>query len=130
MKKIILSSFFMMLCTITFSQSTFEIKKIGDQYTSAQITAVFSSADFCGSYYQSKRNLITLNDGSEIELKSGRELVDSGVDIAPSCLLADDSIYFISIWSISQEGYLMKGFDNTLNPTEKEYYHKNNINKQ
>ena len=120
----------MMLCTITFSQSTFEIKKIGDQYSSEQISSVFNSADFCGSYFETKRNLITLNDGSEIELKSGRELVDSGVDIAPSCLLADDSIYFISIWSISQEGYLMKGFDNTLYPTEKEYYRNNNINKQ
>ncbi len=133
MKKILLSSFFMMLCIITFSQSTFEIKKNGDQYTSEQINKVFSSADFCGSYFETKRNLITLNDGSEIELKSGRELVDSGVDIAPSCLLTDDSIYFISTWSISPEGYLMKGFDNTLYPTEKEYYHhhnNNNINKQ
>jgi len=130
MKKIILSSFFMMLCTITFSQSTFEIKNIGDQYSSEQISSVFNSADFCGSYFETKRNLITLNDGSQIELKSGRELANSGISIAPSCLLADYSIYFISIWSISTEGYLMKGFDNTLYPTEKEYYRNNNINKQ
>ena len=130
MKKILLSSLFMMLCIIAFSQSTFEIKKIGNQYSSEQISAVFNSADFCGSYFETKRNLITLNDGSEIELKSGRELVDSEVNIAPSCLLRDDSIYFISTWSISPEGYLMKGFDNTLYPTEKEYYHNNNINKQ
>jgi hypothetical protein len=130
MKKIILSSFFMMLCIIAFSQSTFEIKKIGDQYSSEQIVAVFNSADFCGSYFETKRNLITLNDGSEIELKSGRELIDSEVNIAPSCLLTDDTIYFISTWSISPEGYLMKGFDNTLYPTEKEYYRNNNINKQ
>ncbi len=120
----------MMFCVIALSQSTFEIKKIGDQYTTEQITAVFSSADFCGSYFESKRNLITLNDGSEIELKSGLELANLGVSIAPSCLMNDQSIYYISIWSISPEGYLMKGFDNTLNPTEKEYYRNNNINKQ
>ena len=130
MKKILLSSFFMMLCIIAFSQSTFEIKKIGNQYSSEQISAVFNSADFCGSYFETKRNLITLNDGSEIELKSGNELASAGVSIAPSCVIFDYAIYFNSTWSISQEGYLMKGFDNTLYPTEKEYYRNNNINKQ
>jgi len=130
MKKIILSSFFMMLCIIAFSQSTFEIKKIGDQYSSEQITTVFNSADFCGSYFETKRNLITLNDGSEIELKSSDELASAGKTIPPSCILLDDAVYYKSIWSISPEGYLMKGFDNTLYPTEKEYDHNNNINKQ
>ena len=126
MKKIILSSFFMMLCTITFSQSTFEIKKIGDQYTSAQITAVFSSADFCGSYYQSKRNLITLNDGSEIELKSKSELIALGINISDNCFLDDSITYYTAIWSISNTNMLMKGSNIDLNTTEKKMRVSNN----
>lgn len=118
------------LFCIGFSQSKFDIKTTGTQYSSEQLTAAFNSADLCGSYFQTKRNLIVFNDGSEVELKSGAELINQGTPIPPSCLLNDDTHYVISIWSISNEGYLMKGFDTNAYPTEKEYYHYNNLKKQ
>ena len=126
MKKIILSSFFMMICIFAKSQSNFEIKKIGDQYTSAQITTVFNSADFCGSYYQSKRNLITLNDGSEIELKSKSELIALGINISDNCFLDDSTPYHSAIWSISNTNKLMKGSNNDINTFDKKMRISNN----
>lgn len=130
MKKTILSLVMMMFSVCLFAQNTFEIKKVGSQYSSSQITAAFASADFCGSYFQSKRNILVFNDGSEVELKSKAELLGQGISLPESCFISDETHYFKSIWSISQNGMIMKGFDTQTYPTEKEYYHYNNINKQ
>lgn len=130
MKKLLITSLMMFSFCIGYSQSKFEIKKTGSQYSAEQLNAAFSSADFCGSYYTTKRNLIVFNDGSEVELKSGQELLNQGTPLASSCILSDDTHYVISIWSISPEGYILKGFDTNTYPSQKEYYHYNNINKQ
>ena len=53
-----------------------------------------------------------------------------GVNIAPSCFIEDNVHYVKAIWSINDLGMIMKGFDNSAYPTEKEYYHYNHINKQ
>lgn len=119
-----------LLSVSVYSQSSFEIKKIGSQYTSSQLSSAFESADFCGSYFQSKRNLIVFNDGSEVELKSKNELLNQGITLSENCFLTDDTHYFKSIWSIAENGMIMKGSDTQAYPTEKEYYHFNNINKQ
>lgn len=130
MKKLFVTSVMLFSFCIGYAQSKFEIKKTGSQYTAEQLTAAFTNADFCGSFFQTKRNLIVFNDGSEVELKSGEELNKQGIIMPPSCMLADDTHYVISIWSISNEGYISKGFDTNTYPSEKEYYHYNNINKQ
>lgn len=130
MKKIVVSSLMILLSAFVFSQSSYEIKKTGTQYTAAQLNAAFASADFCGSYFQTKRNLIVFNDGSEVELKSKTELVNEGITLFEGCFLTDDTHFFKSIWSLSANGMIMKGSDTQTYPTEKEYYHYNNINKQ
>lgn len=130
MKKILITSVMLLCLSVSLAQSKFEIKKVGNTYTVDQLSAAFNSADFCGSYFQTTRNLIVFNDGSEVELKSGSEMIAEGISISPSCLISDDTHYVKSIWSISSEGYIMKGFDTSVYPTEKEYYHYNNIKKQ
>jgi hypothetical protein len=130
MKKLLITSVMMFSFCIGYSQSKFEIKKTGSQYTAEQLTAAFSSADFCGSYFQAKRNLIVFNDGSEVELKSGEELSNQGTPVPSSCVISDETHYFISVWSLGENNTLMKGFDNVAYPSEKEYYHINNINRQ
>lgn len=130
MKKIIVSFSMILLSVFVFGQNSFEIKKIGTQYTESQINSAFTTADFCGSYFQTKRNLLVFNDGSEVELKSKTELLNEGISLSESCFLSDETHYFKSIWSIAANGMIMKGFDSQAYPTEKEYYHYNNINKQ
>lgn len=117
-----------MLCA--FSQESFEITKVGNTYSLEQIKEAFIHADLCGSYYNSKRNILELNDGSVVELKSKEELASKGITIAPSCFIEDNVHYVKAIWSINELGMIMKGFDNSAYPTEKEYYHFNHINKQ
>ena len=119
MQKTILSSFFIMLSLIALTQSNFEIKKIGDQYSTEQITSVFNSVDFCGSYFETKRNLITLNDGSEIELKSKSELDAIGIILETNCFLNDSVVYHSATWSINDSNMLMKGSKSDINFTEK-----------
>jgi hypothetical protein len=103
--------------SISFSQTTFEIKQLGNQYTLEEITQSFSSADFCGSYFVSKRNSIQLNDGAIVELKSQNELESSGIAISPSCYIQDQVVYHAATWSIAN-GLLMKGVETQLSPSE------------
>jgi len=130
MTKLLTTSMLLFSIFLGYSQSKFEIKKIGSQYSMEQLSNAFGGADFCGSFFPTKRNLIVLNDGSEVELKSGNELGSEGIALSNSCLLSDDTHYVISIWSVSADGYLMRGFDSNAYPTEKEYYHFNNLEKQ
>jgi len=105
-------------CAQSFGQSTFEIKQLGTQYSQELITQTFSSADFCGSYFVSKRNIIQLNDGTLVELKSQSELQSSGIAMPPSCFLQDHIVYHPAIWGISSSGLLMKGVEAQLSPSE------------
>lgn len=107
-------------------QQTFELKKIGTQYSVEQITAVFSVADFCGAYYESKRNSITLNDGAEIELKSKQELISLGIIKNESCFLNDSTPFHRATWSISESNRLMKAHDSDVMATEKKMRVSNN----
>ena len=104
--------------TQSFGQSTFEIKQLGNQYSQEQITQTFTSADFCGSYFVSKRNIIQLNDGSIVELKSQSELQALGVIMPTNCFLEDYVVYHPAIWSISSSGLLMKGIEAQPSPSE------------
>jgi len=103
--------------TFSFSQTTFEIKQLGTQYTQEEITQTFSGADFCGAYFVAKRNSIQLNDGAVVELKSQSELESSGITMAPSCFLQDQEVYHTATWSISN-GHLMKAAATQLSPSE------------
>ena len=103
--------------SFSFSQTTFEIKQLGTQYTQEEITQTFSSADFCGAYFFSKRNSIQLNDGAIVELKSQSELEGSGITMAPSCFLQDQAVYHTATWSISN-GLLMKAVESQLSPAD------------
>lgn len=117
--KYLLSFLIIALCnTLSFGQSTFEIKQLGNTYTAEQITQTFSNADFCGAYFQSKRNTIQLNDGAMVELKSNSEMTGAGITIPSSCIIANDVIYHSATWSITPEGRLMKGITPQLSPAE------------
>ncbi len=118
MKYILSILIFALSSSFSFSQTTFEIKQLGTNYTQEQITQTFSSADFCGAHFVSKRNSIQLNDGAIIELRSQSEMANSATPIPLSCVLADNSIYHSATWSISPEGRLMKGLSPQLSPAE------------
>jgi hypothetical protein len=102
---------------MSYGQSTFEIKQLGTQYTQEEITKTFSSADFCGAYFVSKRNSIQVNDGAIVELKSQSELAGIGISMPSSCFLQDHVIYNSAIWSISN-GHLMKAVETQLSPAD------------
>jgi hypothetical protein len=78
-----------MLCA--FSQESFEITKVGNTYSLEQIKEAFIHADLCGSYYISKRNILEMNDGSVVELKSKEELESSGVTVSYTHLRAHET---------------------------------------
>lgn len=108
-----------------FTQSSFEIKSIGTIYTADQITSAFSSSDFCGAHFNSKRNILEMVDGTIVELKSKSELEVAGINFPVSCFMNDNETYYKAIWSIGENGMLLKGFNTELYSSEKEYKHYN-----
>jgi hypothetical protein len=115
--------------TINFSwgQTFYEIKALGTSYTTQQIDSAFQSADFCGSFFMSKRNKLIMNDGAIVELKSRQELATAGIwALGDFCSINDNEIYYDAIWSIHSSGLLLKGFDTQTYPTLKEYLHYTN----
>jgi hypothetical protein len=117
---------FMVVCA--FSQNTFEIIKVGTKYTFEEIHASFLQSDMCGSYFQTKRNRLEFNDGTIVEMKSKMELNNENIEIAESCYISDETIYYKAIWSISENNLLLKGFDNELFGSDKKYKHYNGKN--
>jgi hypothetical protein len=95
-----------MFSVCLFAQSTFEIKKVGSQYSSSQITAAFASADFCGFYFKNKNHIIKLDDGAEILLLG--EMQSSGFVMEQACYVADDKIFPEASWSISPTGIIVR----------------------
>lgn len=125
MKKIVLSFLMIFMGVIAFSQSTFEVKSQGTLYTSEQITIAFSNSDFCGAHFNSKRNILEMVDGTIVELKSKAELETLGVVLPTNCYLNDSETYYKAIWSIGENGTLLKGYNTELYSSEKEYKHYN-----
>lgn len=112
----------MLVIAITvFSQNKFEVKTTGSQYTIEQINSAFNNANFCGSFFASKRNRIELNDGSVIELLSHTEIIANGLSISQDCVLNDNATYYDASWSIGQNGILIKAFHTEDHSSEKEY---------
>jgi len=103
MKRLLLICILVTTSTISYSQSKFEIKTVGTIYTSDKINSAMSVANFCGSYYETKRNVITFNDGSVVELFSKGEMEVSGIFLAASCFLNDEVSSNEYVWSISEE---------------------------
>jgi len=112
---------------LSFGQSFYEVKKVGRNYSLEQIHAAFSTANFCGSFFEAKRNTLVFIDGSEIELKSKKELIASGInDFKSTCFLNDTEVYYDAVWSINESGYILKGFQTEKHGSRKEYIHLNN----
>lgn len=125
MKSLALSSLMVLCSFFAFSQN-FEVKNVGSQYTLNQIQTAFSNANFCGSFFTTKRNVIVLNDGSTVELLSRQELTEQGISLGESCFLKNDEVYYQAQWAITPDGHLLKGM-NAYN-SEKEYIHNNTEN--
>jgi len=126
MKKLLLSIVSLMLFFNLLSQDFFEIKSVGNEYSMSTLLSSFRSSDFCGSFFETKRNVIKLNDGSIIELKSKNELTQENISISSDCFLSDSQKPIDYIWSIHPSGRLLKGYDNDKYPSKKEYDQINN----
>ncbi len=70
---------------MSFGQGYYEVKTLGTTYSEAEIQTAFNSADFCGSHYATQRFLITLDDGSEVELLAANEITG----FSENCVLAE-----------------------------------------
>ena len=92
----------------SFSQSTFEVKTVGQTYTISQINNAIQSADFCGYYYNDERHLLLFDDGTEVELKSDDELQLDGVNLSSSCVTTDRKENPV-VWSINSNGTILRG---------------------
>lgn len=112
MKKCIAITVMVLMNFLGYSQSSFVIKALGDNYSSQEIQVAFQSANFCGFYYQEKRNTIILDDGAVIELPGMNE----NSSLSTDCVRADDYEFRESVWSISTSGIVVRK-ENTI-------YHK------
>lgn len=112
----ILSTYF------TFSQ-VFEVKSLGSKYSIEQIQNAFNTSNFCGSFFSEQRNVITLIDGSLVELLNREELENAGIILQDSCFLPDNVTFLNTDWSITKDGELLKGTKPYA--IEKENYHYN-----
>lgn len=92
----------------------FIIVKTGSKYTQEFLQASLRKANFCGSFYQNKRNEIVFDDGSVIQLKSKTEFVSEGGTLESTCAMNDSVEYHSYIWSISVEGLIMKGHPHAI----------------
>jgi hypothetical protein len=119
---------FLLISSITRAQEKFEIQNTGTKYSTEQIAAAFKNADFCGSFYNTKRNIIKLDDGAEVALKSGVELEQEGLKLDSSCLLSDDITFYDYSWGIASNGFITKAFNSDLHKSEKEYKHSHPTN--
>jgi hypothetical protein len=109
MKRLILICILVTTNSLSYSQSKFEIKTVGKSYSSDKINTAMSTANFCGSYFETKRNVITFNDGSVVELYSKVEMEVSGIFLAASCFLNDEVNSNEYVWAISEEDIITKG---------------------
>jgi hypothetical protein len=87
----------------------FVIVKTGTKYSAEFLQSALLKANFCGSFYENKRNEIIFDDGSVIQLKSNTELLSEGRSLNQNCVMADSVEYNSYVWSISAEGYILKG---------------------
>ena len=110
------------------SQSKFEIRQIGSTYSADQIQNAFEKANLCGSYYLDKRNVLKMIDGTIVELKSAKEIHSEKMILEDDCIIAEGVVYYECIWSIAQNGMLLKGFQSEKYKSEKEYKHVNHEN--
>lgn len=118
MKRLLLICILVTTSSLSYSQSKFEIKTVGRSYSSDKINIAMSAADFCGTYYETKRNVITFNDGSVVELFSKVEMEASGIFLAASCFLNNEVNSNEYVWSISEEGIITKGHPHYLEKHE------------
>ena len=128
MTKTILTLATIAISTFGLSQSKFEVRKTGTIYSNEQILSAFENANLCGSYFKEKRNVLELNDGTIVELKSAKEILSEGMDLREDCILPEGSVYYDCIWSIAENGRLLKGFQTEKYKSEKEYKHVNHEN--
>lgn len=105
------------------AQSKFEVTSIGKSYSKEAVLQAFEHANFCGSFYQNKRNVLTMDDGTIVELKSADELKLTGIQLTEDCILPSGSTYYECVWSIADNGLLLKGFQSDKYKSEKEYKH-------
>jgi len=92
----------------------FMIVKTGSKYTQEFLQTSLRKANFCGSFYQNKRNEIVFDDGSIIQLKSKAEIIEEGGELNQTCVLNDSVEYHSYVWSISDEGLIMKGHPHAI----------------
>ena len=112
---------FLFISSISRAQEKFEIQKIGTKYSAEQIKTAFKKADFCGSFYNSKRNTIKMDDGAVIELFSKFELSEKNISMNEECFLNDEVFFFPAIWSISNESHLFRGSDTDKFKSDKDF---------
>ena len=96
----------------TFSQSAYQVKTSGQNYSLPQIQTAIESADFCGYYYTDERHLLVFDDGTEVELKSNDELLIEGVTLANSCVTSDRKENPV-VWAIGGNGKILRSGSST-----------------
>ena len=102
-----------MLSLVSYSQGYYEIKSLGTNYSSTDIQTAFNSANFCGLHYEVERNLIVLDDGTEVELLAANEIQN----FDSNCVFNSGSTMSVCTYSIVS-GVILRGCDNKLTPLE------------
>tara|TARA_B110000503_G_scaffold111921_1_gene167659 strand:- start:243 stop:587 length:345 start_codon:yes stop_codon:yes gene_type:complete len=104
MKNVLILICIFTLAGFAQSQTTYEIKIIGSDYTAEQINNAFAGADMCKFYYVSERRELIFDDGAIIELKKQSELPQLEND----CFITKKPAHADNIWEITDAGYLIR----------------------
>ena len=91
---------------ISYGQNYFELVQVGSEYSKEEINEAFSTATFCGYHFNSKRNLLVFDDGTQVELLSKEELLNPTIEnlgLSDKCFREDHLVFQESVWYIKNE---------------------------
>lgn len=104
MRKLLLTTAFSTIWLLASGQSILEVTSLGTKYTEEQISNAFNSGNFCPYFYETKRNVLILDDGATLELLSKEE---QGIS-DENCGQNDNHIFPEYVWAISTSGIVTK----------------------
>jgi hypothetical protein len=91
----------------------YKIIKLGNKYSEELVQKAFSSANLCGSYYETKNHDIIFDDGLIVRLLSRKDL--NTKNMKDECFVSDKTDFSNITWSISLNGIIVKGYAATPN---------------
>lgn len=93
---------FLALFNNLYSQTeSYQVLNLGDKYTLSEIQEAFSTANLCGYFYESKKHILTFDDGTEVALDSKADNTDVVIDV--NCFKPNSFKFSKQVWMIGNK---------------------------